>query len=253
MIMLNASPAEIVLSRQNLGHRARLQHNRSRDIQPDVRLSPHPAQATPSGSDRQSPYDPLPVRRAASPAGPLTTTRAAVSSLSIGWRLIGVVFWWAHPDHVSALPSPGTRPGIRPVMRDDQLEGLVLLSRFPVAFRLPALAFWSSCSRPGSWALLTVGLPANGRTPTGFPRFARTSCDRGGCPLYSGDNGAHPDRSRSPASVRRITATCPYAPPQHPIDTGLCFTKHQPRVQNDFTRPIFPSPVAPGWSGRPWA
>jgi len=138
-------------------------------------------------------------------------------------------------------------------MRDDQLEGLVLLSRFPVAFRLPALAFWSSCSRPGSWALLTVGLPANGRTPTGFPRFARTSCDRGGCPLYSGDNGAHPDRSRSPASVRRITATCPYAPPQHPIDTGLCFTKHQPRVQNDFTRPIFPSPVTPGWNRSPWA
>ena len=69
------------------------------------------------------------------------------------------------PDHVSALPSPGTRPGIRPVMRDDQLEGLVLLSRFPVAFRLPALAFWSSCSRWG------VGLSLRSAyRPTAGPR-----------------------------------------------------------------------------------
>ena len=34
-----------------------------------------------------------------------------------------------------------------------------------------------------------------GRTPTGFPRSARTSCDRGGRPLYPGDGGAHPDRA----------------------------------------------------------
>ena len=30
------------------------------------------------------------------------------------------------------------------------------------------------------------------RTPTGFPRSARTSHDREGCPLYPGDDGAHP-------------------------------------------------------------
>ena len=57
----------------------------------------------------QSPYDPLPVRRAASPAGPLTTTRAAVSSLSIGWRLIGVVFWWAHLT--TSAPFQARAPG----------------------------------------------------------------------------------------------------------------------------------------------
>ena len=58
--------------------------------------------------------------------------------------------------------------------------------------------------------------PLARRTRTGFPCFARTSCDRGGCPLYSGDGGAHPDRSRSPASACRITATRPYAPPRPP-------------------------------------
>ena len=30
------------------------------------------------------------------------------------------------------------------------------------------------------------------RTPTGLPRSARTSSDREGCPLYPGDDGAHP-------------------------------------------------------------
>src|SRR4249919_3337588 len=38
----------------------------------------------------------------------------------------------------------------------------------------------------GNSALLTVGLPGNTRTLTGFPRSARTRFDRGGCPLYPG-------------------------------------------------------------------
>ena len=40
---------------------------------------------------------------------------------------------------------------------------------------------------PGSWALLTVGLPGTprrARTSTGFPRSAHTSCDREGA-LYT--------------------------------------------------------------------
>ena len=47
--MLNASPSQNPLSRENPGGRARLQHNRSRDIQPDVPVSEHPAQAGPDG------------------------------------------------------------------------------------------------------------------------------------------------------------------------------------------------------------
>jgi hypothetical protein len=34
-----------------------------------------------------------------------------------------------------------------------------MTSRFPVAFRPPAFASWTSCSRQGRSALLTVGLP----------------------------------------------------------------------------------------------
>ena len=42
-------------------------------------------------------------------------------------------------------------------------------------------------------AFLTVSPPAlPGRIPSGFPRSAQLSCDRGGCPLYPGDGGVLP-------------------------------------------------------------
>ena len=95
---------------------------------------------------------------------------------------------------------------------------------------------------PGSWALLTVGLPANDRTPTGFPRSARTSCDRGGRPLYPGDNGAHPDRWRLTAGICRFTAASPCTPPHFP-STGVSDNEASTRVQA--IRPSgLPRPVA---------
>lgn len=104
---------------------------------------------------------------------------------------------------------------------------------------------------PRDWAFLAVGLPVRPETDwtsTGFPCFARTSCDRGGCPLYSGDHGARPDRSRSPASARRITAARPCTPPRVASmrSSALRSITKGSRV---FTRPIFPLPVAPGCNG----
>ena len=43
LIMLNASPSQTALSRQNLRHRTRPQHNRTRDIHPGVTVSRHRA------------------------------------------------------------------------------------------------------------------------------------------------------------------------------------------------------------------
>ena len=70
-------------------------------------------------------------------------------------------------------------------MRGDRLEGATIASRFPVAFRLPAFASWSSDSRQGIGPSSRSAYRARpaARTPTGLPRSARTSCDRGGCPL----------------------------------------------------------------------
>jgi hypothetical protein len=67
------------------------------------------------------------------------------------------------------------------------------MSRYPVAFRPPAFASWSSFARWGTWAFLVVGLPAPDtrcRTPTGLSRSTRTSNDRRGRPLNPGDSGS---------------------------------------------------------------
>jgi hypothetical protein len=68
------------------------------------------------------------------------------------------------------------------------------VSRLPVAFPLPAFATRSSDARRGvrlsSRSAYRARPPA--RTSTGLPRSARTSFDRGGCPLYPEDGGAHP-------------------------------------------------------------
>jgi len=98
---------------------------------------------------------------------------------------------------------------------------------------------------PRNWASLTVGLPDQpaARTQTGLPRSARTKYDRGGCPLYPEDGGAHPSQGASLASACRFTAASPWTPLQHSILAGLRLTRHQ-RGFKQSTRPVFPSPVA---------
>jgi hypothetical protein len=66
------------------------------------------------------------------------------------------------------------------------------VSRLPVAFRPPASASRSSDSRRGLPPSSRSAYRPKGRTPTGLPRFTRTSYDRGGCPLYPENGGAHP-------------------------------------------------------------
>jgi len=90
---------------------------------------------------------------------------------------------------------------------------------------------------------LTGHAPRTRRTSTGLPRSARTSCDRGGCPLYRGDDGAHPGlmivlSRRLPLPPRPAPRPCPSIP-----STGVCLTRHQ-RGFKQFARPIFPSPAA---------
>jgi len=67
----------------------------------------------------------------------------------------------AHLTRVSALSGPGTRPGIRPVIRHRWRRSQPLWSRFPAAFRPPALACRVILFPPGNWAFLTVGLPGH--------------------------------------------------------------------------------------------
>ena len=129
-----------------------------------------------------------------------------------------------------------------------------MMSRFPAAFRLPAFASWSSCARWGAGPSLRSAYRSccQGRTPTGLPRSARMSCGRGGCPLYPGDCGARTAGRSSPAAARRLAAARPCTPVQQPT-TGGFLSRGIIKGSRSFTRPAFPSPVAPGWNGSPWA
>jgi hypothetical protein len=155
------------------------------------------------------------------------------------------------PDRVSALSSPGTRPGIRPVIRHGQRRASHT-SRFPAAFRPPAFASRSPCSRPGTGpsSRSAYRAPPGARTRTGFPRFTPARYDRGGCPLYPGDGGAPPGRMPCPAGACRFPAASPCTPQPHPTSGAP-----QLRGINGGSRdsPVRSAPHLwpPGWDGRP--
>ena len=138
----------------------------------------------------------MPTRRVASSSGPFTAPKGVAPNLSIGTGLVIIVSTQAHLTRVSPLSRPGIKPGIRPVIRETpgrRTRSCGLGFLLPFGCRRSLLG--SSCSRPGSWAFLTVGLPPTatpGRTPSGFPRSTLTRYDRVGCLLYPGDGGAHP-------------------------------------------------------------
>jgi hypothetical protein len=118
----------------------------------------------------------------------------------------------------------------------------------PVSRRLSAAGVRFSVIRfpPRSWALLTVGLPGKttpARTSTGLPRSARVSYDRGGCPLYPGDGGAHPGLSGVPSRRLPLLSGQSLHPAPTSHLTRAHFTRHQ-RGFKQFTRPVFPSPAA---------
>jgi len=92
------------------------------------------------------------------------------------------------------------------------------MSRFPVAFRLPAFASRSSDSRRGIGPSLRSAYRAKARTPSGLPRSTRTSCDRGGCLLYPEDGDAHPADRKSSAGACRFSTASPY--PRHHIPSA---------------------------------
>ena len=132
--------------------------------------------------------------------------------------------------------------------------GPAMMSRFPAAFRPPAFASWSSCARQGTGPSLRSAYRSccQDRTLTGLPRSARMSCGRGGCPLYPGDCGARTAGRSSPAAACRLAAASPCTPVQQPT-TGGFLSRGIIKGSRSFTRPAFPSPVAPGWSGSPRA
>ena len=183
-----------------------------------------------------------------SSAGPFTATHVAASNLSVGSGVIVIFFSLAHltasaplraepPGSVSGrlcgtASWRGWLPG--PVSRCVSAAGIRFsVIRFPPRDRLSS----RSAHRP------------KGRTQTGLPRSARTSCDRGGCPLCPEDGGAHPRLRR--VLSRRLPLH--YGKSLNPATTShharLRFTRHQTGVH--LVHPSgLPLAHAPGWNRR---
>jgi hypothetical protein len=123
-----------------------------------------------------------------------------------------------------------------------------------VSCRLSATGIRFSVIRfpPGSWALLTVGLPAKRRTPTGY-RVPHARAATGVGALYTprtavlipADRGCRP----APAASQRPVP----APGVRPIGLGSRITRHQ-RGFKQFTRPGLPQACGrPDGTSSPWA
>ena len=135
--------------------------------------------------------------------------------MSFGSGVINHFLFTGSPDRVSTLSSPGARPGIRPVIQGRPAGGAS--HHVPVSCRLSAAGIRFSVIRfpPRDRLSSRSAHRPNGRTQTGLPRSARTSCDRGGCPLYPEDSGARPVGSPprpAPAASQR-----PVPKPRHDI------------------------------------
>ena len=147
------------------------------------------------------------------------------------------------PGHVSTLPGPGSRPYPAGYRETGGGGAAHLVPRFP----LPFGRRHSLLGHPvpaGRSAFLTVGPPAlPGRIPSGFPRSAQLSCDRGGRPLYPGDGGVLPAGGSYPAGTRRFAAASPCIPLEHSAWRDPNVTRHH----QGFTR-VHPSglPLACG-------
>ncbi len=140
--------------------------------------------------------------------------------------------------------------------------------RFPVAFRLSALASWVILRPLGNCAFLTVGLPTESTAgPQRGCHVAHEQDSTGqGAPFYPGDGGALPTGDYSPAGTRRFPAASPYGPadtshrrgsPSRGIIRGSLSFTHHPKTagcrpgagKRAHFPPVFSWPAAPGWNG----
>src|SRR5215207_3819807 len=120
----------------------------------------------------------------------LRSVHHQVSNLPFGFGGSGRFIFTGSPVHVSS-PFGARAPGsVSGQLSENQLLGGVASTwfRFPVGFRPPAFASWTSCSRQRIELLSRSAYQprARGWTLSGFPCSAHMRHDRGGCLLYSG-------------------------------------------------------------------
>ena len=172
------------------------------------------------------------------------------SNLPFGSGVVVIVSVTGSPDPRQRPFGPG-HPARYPASYPGRpAEGPAIMSRFPAAFRPPAFASRVILFPPGE-----LGLP-HGRL-TGH--HLRAGPRRGFHVPHERDTTGVGALSTpgtavlSPAGCRARPAPAASqrpvpAPRCHIPPAGLTMTRHQ-RGFTRFTRPVFPSPVAPGWNG----
>ena len=206
-------------------------------------VSRHPARASPSGSGGVRPYD-SPVEGAESSAGPFTTTWVVASNLPVGSGVIVILSCWAHLTASAPFQArpPGSVSG-----RLSETASWRAGHHVPVSRCLSATGIRFSVIRfpPGSWALLTVGLPAKTTGPRRGYRVSHARATTGVGALYTPRTAVLiPDQADCPAGACRSTTAKSFNPAPTSHLARLRFTRHQ-RGFKQFTRPVFPSPVTP--------
>ena len=160
----------------------------------------------------------------------------------------------AHLPTSATFSGPAHRSGIRPVIHGRPLGGVAVSPVVSCRLSATGICFLGILFPPKGVGLPYGRLtpPNSGGDPAGFPRSTRTRIDRGGCPLYPGTVVlSRLDALHQPAPAAFSSGqSCTPLKPSHL--TGVALTRHQ-RGFTCFTRPVFPSPVAPGRDGDPWA
>ena len=150
-----------------------------------------------------------------------------------------------HPAHVCPLSGPGTRPGIQPVIRDDQQRNRPSVSRFPVAFRRTGIRLLSHPA-PAEELSVPHGRPTNRRDQrpdlNGVSTFPTRETRSGWMPSLPRGGGVLPAGNQSSARHPLLPNSQPYTPITIIHPWRLAVTRHQRRFTR-FTRPIFLSPV----------
>ena len=100
---------------------------------------------------------------------------------------------------------------------------------------------------------LTVGLPGRRSGPDSVGVSAFRTCEKrpGWVPSLLRGGGVVPATETSMTGACRFTTASPLPPLQHPIGEGWDHEAYEDSLA--FTRPVFPSPVVPGWNGDPSA
>ena len=140
------------------------------------------------------------------PSGPFTTTspRCLTCPSVLGLRCHRVLT--GPPDHVSTLSGPGTSPYPASYTRRPA-EAPTMMSRFPVAVRLPAFASWSSFPRRGTGpsSRSAYRTPKTGSDLDGIVTFRTHETRPGRVPSIPRGLRCPHDRKASPTATRRIT------------------------------------------------